>query len=75
MVYIYTTDEQINPFTIGYMINPPLHINQVLREQVENFIRSTFYENTMETIRVFMKKKNICFITLIMFYEIKGENV
>ena len=29
MVYLYTRYEQINPFKIGYMINPSLHINRV----------------------------------------------
>ena len=31
MVYINTTDEKINQFEIGYMINPSLHINKVFR--------------------------------------------
>ena len=34
MVYIFTRYEQINQFTIGYMINPSLHINKMFREQV-----------------------------------------
>ena len=34
MVYIYTTDEQINQFPIGCMINPSLQINNLFREQV-----------------------------------------
>ena len=34
MVYIYTTDEQINQFPIGCMINPSLQINKLFREQV-----------------------------------------
>ena len=36
LVYLYTTDECINQFPIGYMINPTLHVNMVFREQVEN---------------------------------------
>ena len=36
MVYIYTSDEQINHFAIGYMINPSLHIDKVLIEQLVN---------------------------------------
>ena len=36
LVYIYTTEKQMNQFAIGYMINPSLHINNVFREQVEN---------------------------------------
>ena len=33
MVHLYSTYERINPFTIGYMINPSLHINKVFWEQ------------------------------------------
>ena len=37
LVYMYTTDERINIFSIGYMINPTIHINKVFREQVKNY--------------------------------------
>ena len=35
MVYLYTIHEQINQFAIGYIINHPLHINKVFREQIK----------------------------------------
>ena len=69
MVHIYSTYEQMNQFGIGYIINPSLKINRVFREQVENFLRATFHENKMEIIRDAMKKKDICVIALVMFYE------
>ena len=31
MVHCYSTDESINQFAIGYMINPELNCNQVFR--------------------------------------------
>ena len=31
LVYIYTTDECIIKFTIGYMLNPIFHVNKVFR--------------------------------------------
>ena len=34
LVYLSTTEKQINQFSIGYMINPTLHGNKVFREQV-----------------------------------------
>ena len=34
LVYIYTTDKQINQFGIGY---PTLHIYKLFRGQVENY--------------------------------------
>ena len=36
MVHCYSTDETINQFVIGYMINPSLNCNKVFRIQVEN---------------------------------------
>ena len=36
MVYIYATYEQINLFSIGYIINPSLHINKVFRENLKD---------------------------------------
>ena len=72
MVYLYAADEQINSFVIGYMINPSLHINKVFREQVENFLRATFHENTMETVRGVLKDKYTRVIALIFFYDNKG---
>ena len=35
MVKCYSTDETINQFVIGYMINPSLNCNKVFRIQVE----------------------------------------
>ena len=36
MVHCYTTDEIINQFVIGYMINPSLKFNNVFITEVEN---------------------------------------
>ena len=36
IVHLYATYEQINQFSIVYMINPSLHINKVFIKQVEN---------------------------------------
>ena len=72
IVYPYTTYKQINQFSIGYMINPSLHVNRVFREKIEKSLRATFHENTMENIRDVIQKKDICNITQIMFYGVKG---
>ena len=34
-VCLYTKYEHINPFSIGYIINPTLHVDKVFIEQVE----------------------------------------
>ena len=72
MVNIYSIDESINQFAIGYMINPPLMFKELFREQVEKFLNAKFNENSMVPIIYFMKKKDTCTISLIMFYENKG---
>ena len=35
MVNLYSIDDSIHQFSIGYIINPSLHFNKVFREQVE----------------------------------------
>ena len=72
MVHIYSIYDIINQFEIGYMINPALNVNKVLREKVVKCLSDTYNENTMENIRGCLKKKNICVIALIMFNENNG---
>ena len=31
LVYLYTTDKQVNQFAVGFMINPSLHVKRVFR--------------------------------------------
>ena len=71
MVHLYTTDERINRFAIGCMINPSLHVNKVFMEQVANFLNATFHENTMVPITYVMKNRNTCVLVLIILYEDK----
>ena len=35
IVHIYTTENTIYLFAIGYMINPSLHFNKIFKTQVE----------------------------------------
>ena len=75
MVHCYYTDETINQFSIGYMINPSLNCNRVFIVQVENFLSVSFASSKMETIRDFLKNKNTCVIDTIMTYDKNGGNV
>ena len=50
IVYIYSTFKLINPFTIGYMVNPTLHVNKAFREQVVKFLRETSFQSTISVI-------------------------
>ena len=74
LVYIYTTEKQINQFSIFYMLNPTLHVNKLFIEQVEKCLRSAFHKNTMGNIIDVMRKKYTCIISLIIFYESKTIN-
>ena len=72
IVHCYYTDEIINQFAIGYMINPSINCNKVIREQVEKWLSFSLHKRTMETIKYFLRKKNTCVMALISFYEING---
>ena len=74
MVHCYSTDETINQFAIGYMINPSLNCNKVFRVQFEKCLSVSFNSRTMETIIYCLKNKNTCVMALIMVYENNGGN-
>ena len=38
-VFLNTTEELINLFEIRYMIKPTLHVQKVVRDQVEKFLK------------------------------------
>ena len=73
MVICYSTDESINPFAIGYMINPSLNCNKVFRVQVEKFLSISFHKKAMETNKDFHRKKNTCVMALILIYDSNEE--
>ena len=73
LVYMYTSYKRINQFSNGYMINPTISVNKVFREQVENFLRATFHQNTTEIIRNMIRKKDTCVIALIIFMGVKQK--
>ena len=56
------------------MVNLALQVNMVFREQVKKILRTKFNQNTMEGIKNVMRKKDTCFISLIMFYSSKTIN-
>ena len=73
IVHCYYTDEIINQFAIGYMINPSLNCNKVLRIQAKKCLSISFAARTMENIKYFLRKKNTLVMSLIMIYENNGE--
>ena len=73
MVHCYSTDETINPFVIGYMVNPSLNCNKVFKIQVEKCLSISFFDKTMATIKDFLRKKNTCVMEILMIYNNNGE--
>ena len=56
-VYINTAEECIKQFTIGYTINPTLHVNRVFRYQVEKFSKYFLNQSTMKGEENVMRKR------------------
>ena len=36
-------ENRVNQFAIGYMVNPTLHVNKELRDQVEKCLKENFH--------------------------------
>ena len=72
MVNFYSTDESINQFVIGYMINPSINCSKVFIQQVEKYLSVSFHEKKMETIKDCLRKKNTYVMELVIFYENNG---
>ena len=73
MVHCYSTDETVNQFAIGYIINPSITYNKVFIIQAEKCLSLSFTAIRMETIKYFLRNNNKCVMALIMIYENNGE--
>ena len=71
IVHVNTIEECINQFSIGYIINPTLHVDKVFRDQVGKFPKINISSRWHERYIIFMRKKDTCIIPLVMFYETK----
>ena len=49
-IWLEETNQRLNEFSIGYMMNPNLSMNKVFREQVKVCIKTTFSTSTMTHI-------------------------
>ena len=45
-IWLEETNQRINQFSIGYMMNPNLHKNKGFREQVKGCLKNTFGPST-----------------------------
>ena len=73
MVHCYTTDETINLFAIGYMINPSLNCTKVFIIKIEICLSLLFAASKIKAIQDCLMKKNTCVMALIIICEKNGE--
>ena len=68
-IWLEETNQRINEFYIGYMMNPTLHKNKAFREQVKVCLKNTFGSSTPAHISRILLKANTRVLVLVMFYE------
>ena len=57
-IWLEETNQRINEFSIGYMMNPDLSINKAFKEQVKICMKTTFGTMTQQHISKILSKKN-----------------
>ena len=55
-IWFEETNERINEFSIGYMMNPNLSINKYYKEQVTKYMKNTFGSITQQYISKILSK-------------------
>ena len=60
-IWIEETNQRINEFSIGYMMNPTLNRNRSFRDQVKLCLKNTFGQNTnIHIVKTLFKKIQEC---------------
>ena len=68
-IWIEETNQRINEFSIGYMMNPNLGINKSFKEQVKICMKTAFGAMTQQHICNILSKTNTRVLELVMFYD------
>ena len=68
-IWIEETNQRINEFSIGYMMNTNLIINKAFREQVKVCLKTTFSTSTLSHISKIWLKPDTRVIALVMFFD------
>ena len=56
-IWIEETNQRINEFSFGYMMNPNLYKNKAFKEQVKACFRNTFGKDTNSHINTILMKQ------------------
>ena len=68
------TNQLINDFSFGYMLNPNLYNNKAFKYQVKACFKKTFGKDTNYHINTILMKKNTRVLALVVFYELGDIN-
>ena len=68
-IWIEETNQCINEFSFGYMMNPTLFKNRDFKEQVKVCFKNTFGPDTTSHINKILMKKNTRVLALVIFSE------
>ena len=72
-IWLEETNEGMNKFSIGYMINPNFSINKAFKEQVTKCMKTAFGAIIQQHISKILSKNNTRVFALFMFYETRQK--
>ena len=68
-IWVEETNQRINQFSIGYMMNPTLNRNRAFKDQVKVCLKNTFGPDTNSHIAKTLAKNNTRVLALVIFYD------
>ena len=71
-IWLEETNQRINEFYIGYMLNPTLNRNRAFKDQVNVCLKNTFGPDANNHIAKTLSKNITRFLSLDIFYESGG---
>ena len=74
-IWLQETNQRINQFSIGYMINPNLNTKKAFGEQVTLCLKNTFGTSTMALISKIFLKANTRVLSFVIFNENREKNI
>ena len=73
-IWLEETNQRIDEFSIGYMMNPNLNRNRSFKDQVKVCLKKKFGPDTNTHIAKRLSKNNTRVLALVIFYE-SGEKI
>ena len=65
-IWLEETNQRINDFSIGYIMNPNLNMKKVFREQVKVFMKTTFSTSNMTHMSKILLKPSTIVLELVI---------